>query len=317
MANPASPTQRTAPAAAPHQGHCIALPQLLRLRAFARTLNIWQQPVAQHSMLTGQHSSRLRGRGLDFSEVRLYQPGDDVRYIDWRVSARRGITHSKLFQEEKQRHVLIVVDYSASLFFGTRVAFKSVVAAQVAALLAFAATQHHDRVSGLLFSGEQHTVFPYQPANHNLLMFLKKLSDTQQPVSKQPPNYAQLLPLFNQHSKRSGLIVIISDFHHLQPEHLATWRQLRQHHPILAISITDPFEQALPGTSVYRLRDDTQTCDINGGDPQSRAAYTQRFQQHQQRIHQLWQRANVRWLTLSTADHPTRFLQQHLGQHRC
>ena len=106
---------------------------------------------AIHSLLSGRHRSRLRGRGLDFDEVRKYVAGDDIRNIDWRVTARVGSTHTKMFTEERERPVLLIVDQSASMFFGSRLYMKSVTAAHAAALGAWRTLEVGDRVGGIVF----------------------------------------------------------------------------------------------------------------------------------------------------------------------
>ncbi|MFT6038708.1 MAG: hypothetical protein ACI9TP_001500, partial [Candidatus Azotimanducaceae bacterium] len=122
--------------------------ELIRLRHGSKEIDIVTSAKARHP-LSGLLSSNFRGRGIDFAEVRTYEPGDDVRTIDWRVTARTGAPHTKLFQEEKERPVLILVDQSQPMFFGSRVAFKSVIAAEVGALLAWTALTRGDRVGGI------------------------------------------------------------------------------------------------------------------------------------------------------------------------
>ena len=302
--------------ASQHQGATISLAQLLKLRVAARSLDLWQQRDVK-GQLGGQHSSRMRGQGIDFSEFRLYQPGDDVRHIDWRVSARRGKTHSKVFQHEKQRAVFIAVDYSASLFFGTRVAFKSVIAAQAAALLAFSSSEQHDRLHGLLFSGQQTIEFPYQPRHRHVTAFLKKLSDTQQALCHQANDYQQVIRLLQKRSRSGSLIILISDFAHLHEEHIGLLRQLNQHNRVIALSITDPFEHALPGAHHYQLSHNEQTLSLNGHDPLLQLDYKNRFQQHQQRLLTIFKQAKVPQLALSTQDDILLALKQFFGQKRC
>ena len=111
-----------------------SLESLLRLRAEARSLGLSQRNMAAHQ--AGGYRSAFRGRGIDFEEVRVYQPGDDIRIMDWRVTARTGEPHTKVYREERERPVLFLVDQGASMMFGTQVAFKSVIAARIAALLA-------------------------------------------------------------------------------------------------------------------------------------------------------------------------------------
>ena len=129
----------------------VTLDELLRLRHRAKGFSFLpRQPV--HSLLTGRHASRLRGRGLDFEELRHYFEGDDTRTIDWAATARRGSPHVRVYTEERDRSVLLLVDQRMSMFFGSRRAMKSVAAAEAAAIAAFRVTSLGDRVGAIVFS---------------------------------------------------------------------------------------------------------------------------------------------------------------------
>ena len=142
----------------PAHGVYAELADLIALRYGARNLQIGKRKRAL-SVLAGPNKSNFRGRGIDFEEVRGYQPGDDIRTIDWRVTARTGSAHTKLFREERERPVLLVVDQRNSMFFGSQHCFKSVLAAQLASLLAWSALNNGDRVGGLVFNDNQHREF--------------------------------------------------------------------------------------------------------------------------------------------------------------
>jgi uncharacterized protein (DUF58 family) len=139
----------------PAKGAYTRLSDLINLRFPARQLQLTRKKRAL-SVLAGPNKSNFRGRGIDFEEVRSYQPGDDIRTIDWRVTARTGSAHTKLFREERERPVLVVVDQRASMFFGSSHCFKSVLAAQLAGLLAWSALDSGDRIGGLVFNDEEH-----------------------------------------------------------------------------------------------------------------------------------------------------------------
>jgi len=131
------------------------LTDLISLRFEATRLALPRNIRATHP-ISGQQRSKIQGRGVDFSEVRLYQPGDDVRSIDWRVTARTDRPHTKLFQEEKERPVMVLIDQGPSLFFGSKVRFKSVAAARLGVMLAWSALGEGDRVGGIIFNDEGH-----------------------------------------------------------------------------------------------------------------------------------------------------------------
>ena len=131
----------------------------------------------------GGYVSPYRGRGMEFEEVRAYQPGDDIRNMDWRVTARTGRPHTKLFREERERPVLFLVDLGPSMAFGTRVAFKSVVAARAAALLAWAARDNGDRIGGIVFAGKRHRELRPAARERGMLPFSRHWSTCNSPVS--------------------------------------------------------------------------------------------------------------------------------------
>ena len=130
----------------------ISLQDLLKMEHHARNFSFQARKQKVRSILGGKHASKLRGRGLDFEEVRNYVAGDDIRNIDWKVTARTQKTHSKVFSEEKEKPALIVVDQSKSMFFGSQRKTKSVVAAEIAALAAFRVLKEGDRVGGIVFA---------------------------------------------------------------------------------------------------------------------------------------------------------------------
>ena len=131
-------------------GVAISLGELIEIRHRLQEVQLFSTP-SRRSPLIGLHHSRLRGRGVDFDQVRVYQAGDDVRTIDWRVTARTQEPHTKLFHEERERPIFIMVEQSRRLFFGSALQFKSVLAAQAASLFGWAALAHNDRIGGLVF----------------------------------------------------------------------------------------------------------------------------------------------------------------------
>ena len=134
-------------------GVTATLKELIDLQRYAQTGPY--HPVAR-ALRAGSNVSRLRGRGMDFAEVRNYQAGDEIRHMEWRVTARTGKPHVKLYEEERERPVIILTDFNPSMYFGTRLAFKSVIAARLAAILAWTVVKQGDRVGGFLLSAHHH-----------------------------------------------------------------------------------------------------------------------------------------------------------------
>jgi uncharacterized protein (DUF58 family) len=231
--------------------------------------------------LAGAHQSRLKGRGMEFDDVRGYQPGDDVRNIDWRVTARTGGLYSKVFVEERERPVLIVTDFSPSMYFGTRKALKSVVAARLAALMAWYAIGRGDRVGGLVFSpinqsGGEWDIRP-STGRKSVLQLLQALST----ATRHYPNDGGKNRLSDamEHATRvarpGSLVLLLSDFSAMRStQQQETFRQplhrLAAHSDVIAFNISDPFEHQLPQDCMLPLSNGKQRLKIAASDERTR-----------------------------------------------
>ena len=160
----------------------VSLGELIEMRHRVGEVQLFSTP-ARRSPLIGLHHSKLRGRGVDFDQVRAYQAGDDVRTIDWRVTARTQEPHTKLFHEERERPVFVVIEQSSRLFFGSQLCLKSVLAAQAAALFGWAALNHNDRIGGLVFSDHEHHEIKPRRSKQSLLQLLNVLVRSNQQLS--------------------------------------------------------------------------------------------------------------------------------------
>lgn len=212
----------------------------------------------------GNHLSKFRGRGMDFSEARNYQAGDEIRHMEWRVTARTGRPHVKVFQEERERPVVILTDFNPSMYFGTRIAFKSVIAARLAALLAWTAAKQGDRVGGLVFSAVAHNEFTPRSRQAGVLPFLAALSHYTHelnPKSTKMPDARSLshaLLRLRRVAKPGSIIVLISDFYNMDTDSEQHLSRLSRHNDILAYHICDPMELAPPKPALYAITDGKQ-----------------------------------------------------------
>ena len=199
---------------------------------------------------------------MEFDEARLYQPGDDVRNIDWRVTARTNKPHSKVFREERERPVLLWVDFRAPMFFGTRQCFKSVLAAKLGAILGWKSLQQGDRLGGLIFSEQHHLELRPGRGKSAVLKLIQQLST----FSHRQGSHANAI----QDGKRSSehalkrllhvahpgsLIYLISDFRHLSSQFESTLSRLTRHNELELIHVYDPLEAQLPAAGFYRVTD--------------------------------------------------------------
>ncbi len=204
------------------------------------------------SKMNGSHQSRQKGRGMDFSEVRQYQPGDDIRSIDWRVTARTGKPHTKLYSEEREQPTMLFVDVSDTMRFGSQLLFKSVQAAHFASLLSWITLAAKDRVGGIIYDGL--TTFDCKPSSRqrNVLQFLQSIIDqhntTRRSLDANQPNqqtcsFVNGLSQMQRLCPKGSEIVIISDFYSLTDECKALFSQLSKHNRLQFVMISDPLEQ--------------------------------------------------------------------------
>lgn len=225
------------------------LEDLLALRGAAHGLSLHGRRATRAALL-GEHSSAQRGRGLEFQEVRPYVAGDDPRNIDWRVTARRGRPHTKLFREERERPVWLLVDLQPGLFFGTRRQLKSALVVRAAALLAWIAALSGDRVGAVIADGRgQARVLPARARQAGVLPLLQALLEAQPTSPAQPAPLAledgmrALQPL----ARPGSQILALSDFAGLREEAGSLWTGLAAHCDLRLFWITDPLEeQGLP-----------------------------------------------------------------------
>jgi uncharacterized protein (DUF58 family) len=225
------------------------LEELLALRGAAHGLSLRARTAARAALL-GEHASSQRGRGLEFQEVRPYVAGDDPRNIDWRVTARRGRPHTKLFREEREQSVWLLVDLQPGLFFGTRQQLKSALAVRAAALLAWVAALGGDRVGSVIANGAAQTrILAARARQAGVLPLLDALLEAQPKAPAQPAPLAledgvrALLPL----TRPGSQILAISDFAGLRDEADSLWTALAARSDLRLFWVTDPLEeQGLP-----------------------------------------------------------------------
>ncbi len=232
----------------------VTLRDLIGLQHDAHGFSFLPRHTIQ-SMLSGRHRSRLRGRGLDFDEVRKYVAGDDIRNIDWRVTARVGETHSKVFTEERERPVLLIVDQSSSMFFGSRVCLKSVIAAQAAALGAWRTLEVGDRVGGIVFDDNSLDYVTPKRDRKSVQRILHLIAVRNQALEPKNSHKGsnQLLEALKQAHQlvtHDYLLVLLSDFRGFDDRVMKILIQLTRHNDIIAARVTDPMEQKLPGANL-------------------------------------------------------------------
>jgi uncharacterized protein (DUF58 family) len=230
-----------------------------------------RQPV--DGALSGRHASHLRGRGLSFEELRRYVPGDDVRTIDWRVTARTRKPHVRVYGEERDRPSLLVVDQRRSMFFGSRRAMKSVVAAEVAALGAWRVLSVGDRVGALVFDDEGAQAFSPRRSRRQVLALLRALVEGNRALAdaagrgtSDPTQLDRALERACQLASHDHLVTVVSDFHGLSGSTAQLLSRLRRHNDVLLIPVVDILETALPDAGRLVVGRGGEQLEVDAGD---------------------------------------------------
>lgn len=283
----------------------VTLKSLIDLAKPAAALNLRHRNV--RAAQSGNYLSHLKGRGMAFDETRLYQPGDDVRRIDWRVTARTDKPHSKVFREERERPLFIAVDYRSTMAFATRGVFKSVQAARLAGLLAWAALRQGDRIGGQIFGDAGCQELKPRTGKTALLCFLNALVN---PLyhGEAGAGLDKALARLLHHARPGSQVFILSDFRGLNAaaeNHLAN---LARHCDVVLVQIVDPLESSLPAKGRYRFIDGIREVTIDSGDSRRLLEYRQRFQSRQQYLQQLCRKLHLSWLSCGTARQPVEAL---------
>lgn len=303
------------------KGVYVSLSELVAIQSQHCTFNLKSKRKAGNAM-AGSHLSHFRGRGVDFDEVRIYQPGDDVRNIDWRVTARTGHTHTKIFREERERPIYIVVDQSRALFFGSQRAFKSVAAAETAAYLAWGSRTHNDRIGGFLFNDSDIQEIRPKEGKQGIQNFLRLLVEFNQKLSNGgnlTPSAEPLLKTLESVRRvvRPGsLVFVISDFRHMNASIQQQFSLIARHSDVVAINVSDPMEQKLPPPGNYGFTDGIQALNINTQSRELRKRYGLKYIEHNALLEDQLLGVGVPIIQLSTADNVADVLQLALGLQR-
>lgn len=273
--------------------------------------------VTARARQAGGYLARQKGRGMEFDEARPYVPGDDVRSLDWKVTARTGHAHTKLFREERERPVFVAVDLRPAMFFATRGVFKSVQAARLAALLAWQAQQRGDRLGGQIVSAEGVWEMKPQHGRTNVLHWLQQLVETHQTAAQwSSPAAAAADAALNpalarlaRHARPGSLVYVLGDFRGLDALGEAALGRLSGHCTVVLVWISDPFEQQPPSGAALRLSDGLREALLRPG---AAAAQRQRFEQRRTHLQTLARRHNWRLLECQTNADPWNLLRHRM-----
>jgi len=296
------------------EGAFVALETLIKLKAQALTLSL-KTKNKSYASLAGVYASPFRGRGIDFDEVRMYQPGDDIRSIDWRVTARTGRVHTKLFTEERERPVFFAVDKSSSMQFGSRVAFKSVIAAKVTSILAWAAVSNGDRVGGLVYTETKSLEVKPYAGSQGVLRLLKTMVDI--PTGEIPDDQTQsflsiTIPRLRRVAKPGSLVFILSDFKALDKDVEKYLIQLARHCDVVCIFIYDSLESDLPAPGYYNLSDGQSFALMDTTQTTLVKAYKKRFVERKHHFLSFCKKSAIHSMLLRTDDDILKVMEENL-----
>ncbi len=240
-----------------------------------------RQPI--QSLLSGRHASRLRGRGLNFEEIRRYQLGDDIRQIDWKVTARTRKTHSRVFTEERERTTLLLVDQRASMFFGSVKNMKSVTAAEMAALGAWRVLSQKDRVGALVFNDSQIVEIRPQRSQATVMRILQTIVEQNRALSlnsgvrPNPGMFNDVLRRCDRLAKHDCLVCIISDGAGHDEESRQLLTRIARHNDVLFAFVHDPLETELPAAGPLVFGDGVQQLEVDTNDRGLRTRFRETF----------------------------------------
>jgi uncharacterized protein (DUF58 family) len=347
MAEVAKPTLtsdargQSATSADPMAAVRATLPSLIQLNSAAAGLTL--RPNIIGAQKTGDYLSPFKGRGMEFAESRPYEPGDDARNLHWRVMARTGKPFSKQFREERERPVLIWLDLRSRMFFGTRVAFKSVIAARSAALIAWAASLIGDRIGGVIFSADMHFEIKPRRGKSAVLYLLRRITehpawetlsrakgrsktDSRERTTK--PASSEDAATGNAQAARDAMIrlrrvarpgsriILISDFADFDAVTESNLARLARHSEVTMLQIYDPLEASLPPPGHYRLSDGDDEFVLDAADPHYREAYAEQFSSRVEQLRAFARRNRISYIACRTDQNPATLLRHELGRRR-
>ena len=307
------------PGKASSQGVYADLDELMRLRFKSSGFSFLpRQPV--HSVLSGRHASRLRGRGLNFEELRNYLPGDDTRNIDWKVTARTREPFVRVYTEEKDRTVWLLIDQRMPMFFGSQKKMKSVVAAETAAIACWRVLAQGDRVGALVFDDHDLRVIPPHRSVDRVAQILKAVVEKNHALkatTESAPNPGMLnqaLKHVSALARHDCLVGLVSDGFGLDDDSRRYITRLTEHNDVLALYVFDPLERAIPEAGRLVFTDGSTQIEFNSAQRKLREAWAGDFEKRLERMRDTSRRHDIPLLPVHTAAPVLEQLRAALGQ---
>lgn len=286
------------------EGIYVTLSELLKFGYMPKNFNI-RPNRAVLTKLSGRHKSGMRGRGMDFSEMKQYVQGDDTRNMDWKATRRTGKPYIRIYNEERDRNVWLVVSQMNSMFFGSKKRMKSVSAAHTAALMAFKALEMGDRVGAVVYNNEDVKFFKASSSKKNIVQIMTEIERQNYLLHAEnrdnhKGNLATSLKILSSLAKHDDLVVLIGDGRALDEETAKHITRINLHNDVIGVLIYDPMEEELVKSSSLFFTDGVDTVDVDSSDRHFIESYAKRLSGRKEGLRQLSRRNALPVLTIST-----------------
>jgi uncharacterized protein (DUF58 family) len=287
-----------------NEGVYVTLSELLKFGYMPKNFNI-RPSAAVLTKLSGRHQSGMRGRGMDFSEMKQYVQGDDARNMDWKATRRTGKPYIRVYNEERDRNVWLVISQMNSMFFGSKERMKSVSAAHTAALMAFKALETGDRVGAVVYNNDEVKFFKASSSKNNVVQIMTEIQRQNQLLkatngNNRKVNLGQALKTLSALAKHDDLVVLIGDGRALDEESAKQITRINAHNDVIAVLVTDPMEEEIVKSSSLFFTDGEATVDVDSSARSFREKYKKRREDIRDKLGHLSRKNALPIVSIST-----------------
>jgi len=303
-----------------NEGVYVTLSELLKFGYMPKNFSI-RPSGAVLSKLSGRHLSGVRGRGMDFSEMKQYVQGDDTRNIDWKATRRTGKPYVRIYNEERDRNVWLVISQMNSMFFGSKERMKSVSAAHTAALFAFKALETGDRVGAVIYNNDEVKFFKASSSKNNVVQIMTEI-ERQNHLLKATNdnnlkmNLGEALKTLSALAKHDDLVVLIGDGKAMGEESAKQITRINAHNDVIAVLVSDPMEEEVVRSSSLFFTDGAETVDVDSTTKSFREKYRERRENVREKMRQLSRKNALPVVAISTEKPVLDQLYVQLGSQR-
>jgi len=287
-----------------NEGVYVTLSELLKFGYMPKNFNI-RPSGAVLSKLSGRHLSGVRGRDMDFSEMKQYVQGDDTRNIDWKATRRTGKPYIRVYNEERDRNVWLVVSQMNSMFFGSKTRMKSVSAAHTAALMAFKALEMGDRVGAVVYNNSEVKFFKATSSKKNVVQIMTEIERQNhllhaKNVDNHKGNLSESLKILSSLAKHDDLVVLIGDGRALDENTAKHITRINMHNDVIGVLVYDPMEEEIVSSKSLFFTDGVETVDVDSSDKQFIQKYRERLRGRKENFQKLSRKNALPVLSIST-----------------